>query len=75
MNTTKDNFYRNPSKNTLLLFTFLWLLGNALLLLSITNLFTESFFHYANVMIYVLMVGSTITIIKLYTNYRKNKTR
>ena len=44
MNTMKNNFIKNPSTKNLILFTVLWTLGIVLLILSTTDLFTESFF-------------------------------
>lgn len=73
METIKRNFIKNPSKKDLILFTSLWLLGIILLTLSTTDLFTESFFQKKHVIIYFLMIGSTVTIGKLYFNYWKNK--
>ncbi len=69
----KRNFIKNPSTKNMILFTFLWSLGIALLTFSITDLFTESFFQKKFLMIYFLMIGSTITIVKIYINYWKNK--
>ena len=73
MKDSKRNFIKNPSKKNLVTFTILWLLGIVLLTLSITNLFTESFFQGKYVMIYLLMIGSTIATIKLYRNYWRNR--
>ena len=71
----RRSFITNPSKKKLILFTFLWLLGIILVMLSTTNLFTESFFQRKYIMIYFLIIGSTITIGMLYINYLKNKRR
>ena len=73
MKNNKRNFITNPSKKNLIIFTLLWFLGIVLLTLSATDLFTESFFQKKYVLIYFLMIGSTITTIKLYKNYWKNK--
>ena len=69
----KESFLTNPTKKHLLLFGLLWLIGNGLLTLSITDLFTESFFQKNYMMMYFFMIGSTIAIGKLYINYWKNK--
>lgn len=73
METVKRNFIKNPSIKNLILFTLLWFVGILLLTLSATDLFTESFFQKRYVMIYFLMIGSTIATGKLYINYWKNK--
>lgn len=73
MEIIKRNFIKNPSIKNLILFTLFWFVGIILLILSTTDLFTESFFQKKYVMIYFLMTGSTITIGKLYFNYWKNK--
>jgi hypothetical protein len=72
METTKRNYINNPSKKNMILFTLLWLLGIILLTLSTTDLFSESFFQKKYLMIYFLMIGSTLKIVKLYINYWKN---
>jgi len=73
MEILKRNFITKPSKKILILFTSLWIVGITLLILSMTDLFTESFLQKKYIMIYFLMIGSTITIGKLYFNYWENK--
>ena len=73
MEILKRNFITNPSKKILILFTSLWLLGITLLILAMTDLFTESILQRKYVMVYFLMIGSTIVTGKLYFNYWKNK--
>ncbi|WP_347174279.1 hypothetical protein [Polaribacter uvawellassae] len=74
MKDRKESFLTNPTKKHLIIFGLLWLVSIALLTLSITDLFTESFFQKNYVMIYFLMIGSTLGVGKLYFNYWKNKT-
>ena len=62
---------KNPSKNNLIVFSLIWLISNALLIISITDLFSESFFQKKHVMIYVLMISSTYAVLKLFINYSK----
>lgn len=66
MNTVKKTFYHNPSLKTLVIFSILWMVSNTLLVLSITDLFTESIFQKKYLIIYFLMIGSTIATGKLY---------
>ncbi|PCI08479.1 MAG: hypothetical protein COB73_06870 [Flavobacteriaceae bacterium] len=73
METIKRNFIKNPSKKNLILFTLLWFLGITLLILSTTDLFIENFLQKRYIMIYFLMIGSTIATVKLYMNYWRNK--
>ena len=73
METVKRNFIKNPTSKNLILFTLLWFVGIFLLTLSTTDLFSESFFQKKNVMIYFLMIGSTIATAKIHINYWKNK--
>jgi uncharacterized protein involved in response to NO len=73
LETIKRNFMQNPSIKNLVLITLLWFVGIILLTLSTTDLSTESFFQKKYVMIYFLIIGSTIAIGKLYFNYWKNK--
>jgi hypothetical protein len=73
METIKRNIVYNQSKKNLILFTFIWILSITLLTLSITDLFTESFFQKRYSMIYILMIGSTIATRKIHINYWKNK--
>jgi len=73
LETIKRNFMKNPSIKNLILITLLWFVGIILLTLSTTDLSTESFFQKKYVMIYFLIIGSTIVKGKLYFNYWKNK--
>lgn len=74
MKDKNQNFLTNPTKKHLILLGLLWFISIILLILSITDLFTESFFSKKYVMMYFLMIGSTVTMGKLYFNYWKNKT-
>jgi len=74
MKNNNQSFLTNPTKKHLIIFGLLWFIGNALLTLSITDLFTESFFQKNYLMVYFLMIGSTLATGKLYFNYWKNKT-
>jgi hypothetical protein len=73
METTKRNYIKNPSKKNLILFTLLWLLGILLMTLSMTDLFAERFFQKKYFLLYILMIGSTLSTAKVFINYRKNK--
>lgn len=74
MKDKKESFLTNPTKKHLIIFGLLWFISIVLLTLSITDLFTESFFQKKYVMMYFLILGSSITTGRLYFNYWKNKT-
>lgn len=69
----KNNIYKNPSFKNVMVLSILWFTSNMLLVLSITDLFTESFFHKRYLVVYFLMLGSTATVAKVSLNYFKNK--
>jgi hypothetical protein len=73
MEIAKKNWKNNPSKKNLVLFTGLWFLGITLLILSTTDLFKESFFQKKNLMIFLLIIGSTVATAKLHFKYWKIK--
>lgn len=68
-----NTFLYHPSLMIIVVFVTLWFVGNGLLFLSMTDLFTESFFQKKYTMMYFLMIGSTITTSFLIFNYFKNK--
>ncbi len=74
MKQVKTNWMNNPTRKQLILFTTLWILGITLLLLSMTDLFTESFFQKKNIIVYLLMIGSTLATFKLFRNFLNNRT-
>jgi len=73
MKKSKTNWMNNPSRKQLILITSLWILANTLLVLSMTNLFTESIFQRTHIMIYLLMFGSTLTTFYSFRNFLKIK--
>lgn len=70
MMNNRVNWFKSPSIKQLVIFIMLWLTGNLLLVLSITDLFTASFIQKSSLMLYFLMAASTVSIVKLYMNYR-----
>ncbi len=68
------NWYQNPTKKTLRIFGLLWLIGNTLLILALTDLFTESPLKVTNIIMMFFMIGSTVSVSHLYIKYyKKNK--
>jgi hypothetical protein len=72
--TKEINWYQNPTKKTLIVFGLLWLIGNTLLVLVLTDLFTESPLKVKNIIMMFFMIGSTVSVSHLYIKYfKKNK--
>ena len=72
MKDRRGNFLTNPTKKHLVVFGLLWLIGIMLLTLSMTDLLTESFFQKKYVVMYLYMMGSSMTTGYIYYNYWKN---
>jgi hypothetical protein len=70
--TNEKPFHTHPSKKVLILFTTLWLIGTSLLVLVITDLFTEPLFRSGQSWSYGMIATSTLVVFKLYLNYFKN---
>lgn len=68
----KDTWINHPTKKQLLLVIITWFIGSSLLVLSVTDLFTESFFQKEYIMMYFILIGSSYTTFKVFVNYRKN---
>jgi hypothetical protein len=67
----QHNYIKQPTKKFLIIFLVLWIISNFLLISSITNFFTESFFNRRYTLTYFLMIWSSISAIKLILNYKK----
>jgi len=72
MKKSERNWINNPTKKQLILFTAIWVAGIFLLTIAITDMFRESFFQKRSLMIYILMIISTIATAKLHVNFRNN---
>ena len=72
-NEQKRNWVTHPTKRNLFIIVTIWFLGNGLLILSTTDLFTESFLNKKYVLIYAMMIMSTWTTIKMIRNYSKTR--
>lgn len=73
MEKIRHNYIKHPTKKFLIIFLVLWIISNFLLISSITNFFTESFFNRRYTLMYFLMIWPSISVIKLILNYKKNK--
>ena len=69
----KRNWVTHPTKRNLLIMVTIWLVGNGLLILSLTDLFTESFLNRRNIVIYIMMIISTRSTFSLVLNYFRTR--
>ena len=67
-----NNWINNPTKKQLILAVLLGLTGFILLLLSMTNFFTETLFQGKYFILYFLLIGSGLTVYKVCRSYYKN---
>jgi len=72
MSTNKTNWMTNPSPKQVVGFTVIWLVGLILLILSMTDLFRESLFQRKYTILYLLILGSTVALVKVHANYWKS---
>jgi len=72
MKKGNSTWMKNPSRTQLTLFTLLSIFGIGLLVLVVTDLFTENPFKRKYLMLYFLAIGSAIATTKLHLNYWKN---
>ena len=70
---TKKNILQNPTKTNLIVFTLLWMVSVVLIILSATDLFTQTVFQKRYIPIFIIVLASSRVIAKLYFNYFKNK--
>ena len=70
---TKKNILQNPTKANLIVFTLLWMVSVVLIILSVTDLFTQTVFQKRYIPVFIIVLASSRVIAKLYFNYFKNK--
>jgi hypothetical protein len=66
-----NNWIKNPTKKQMTLVVILGLAGFILLLLSMTNFFSETIFQGKYLVLYFLLIGSGLTVYKVCRNYYK----
>lgn len=66
------HFLQKSSKKQLLWLTLLWGMGMLLLVLAMTDLFTESFVQGKYLMIYIIMIGSFVSVLRFYKIHYNN---
>lgn len=73
MNKEDQSFYYNPTKTQLILWTIAWFISSLLVVLAFTDLFRQNSFQFDNLImgsiISLMVIGSTVSTIKLYRNY------
>ncbi len=73
MKIDEKNGITNPSKKQVVGFTVVWLIGLILLVLSMTDLFREALFQKKYTILYLLIFGSTVALIKVHAKYWKSR--
>ncbi len=71
MKATASNWFQAPTKNIVIIGVVIWLASTFLLVVALTNLFTENFFQRSFFIIYLLLLSSLLSVIRLYINYKK----
>ncbi len=72
MPPVEKNWFFYPSKLIVVLFVVFCLVSNALLIIGMTDLFTEPFFQLKHLTSYLLIGGSTFMTGWLVLNYKNN---
>lgn len=72
-NEQKRNWVTHPTSRNIVIIVTIWFVGNGLLVLSTTDLFTESFFNKKYLLTYAMMIIATLTTFKVILNYFRNR--
>lgn len=67
-----NHWIHNPSKKQLLVATIIYLSGMSLLLLALTDFFSQSVFTNSSFMVGFLIAGATAAVLRQYINYFRN---
>jgi hypothetical protein len=65
------SWFERPSKKQLIILIIIWLFGITLSILAITDLFSQNFFQKGSLIMYFMMIGATISVMKAWANYKK----
>lgn len=65
------SWFERPSKKQLIILIIIWLFGITLSILAITDLFSQNFFQKGSLIMYFIMIGATISVMKAWANYKK----
>lgn len=69
----KVNWVNNPTRKIVILYIIFTSIGSLLILLSITDFFTENPFQKRNAVMFMLLMSSIWGCINIIGNYKKNK--
>jgi len=69
MKIKKNNRLKKPSRKQMILYTLIYFASIILLVLSMTDLFSESIFKGKYILLYFLMIGVTFQTHKMHLNY------
>ena len=69
----KKNWISHPKKINVVLVLSVWIISSTLLVLAMTDLFSESFFNSDYIIIYLMMIMSTLTCFRVIVNYLRRK--
>ena len=69
----KANWVQNPTKKIVTLYIVLTSIGSLLMLLSITDFFTETPFQKRNITMFMLLMSGVWGCINIVGNYNRNK--
>ncbi|MBN8575468.1 MAG: hypothetical protein J0L66_00925 [Cytophagales bacterium] len=67
-------WYTNPSLKVVVIFIFIWLMGNMLILLAMTDFFRSGFQPGKHLPRALLILASTISTLKIIRNYFRTRT-
>lgn len=67
------DWIKNPTKEHLFWVSLVWVLSVGLVLLAITDFFTETIFQKRALVLLILMIGSGVTVFRVYKNFYKKK--
>jgi hypothetical protein len=69
----KANWVQNPTRKNVILYTIVASIGSLLMLLSITDFFSENPFQKKNITMFMLLMPSIWGWINIVRNYKMNK--
>ena len=73
MDNSENDWVKNPTKKQLIYVIILWFVSVEFVVISITDRFTKSFFGEGNILMYMLILISTLITLYVVRNYFKNK--
>lgn len=67
------DWIKNPTKEHLFWISLVWVLSVGLVVLAITDFFTETIFQKRALVLLILMIGSGVAVFRVYKNFYKKK--